>query len=75
MNIPKRIAKKIKKLGNLIPILFQSKWVDRGREREKKNLVPGSVPTLAGLPFPKNTAKIFKKLENIILTQFLYKLG
>ena len=34
--IPKKIAKKLKKLKNLSPILFLAKRDEIGREREKK---------------------------------------
>ena len=57
----KKIAKKFKKLENIIPALFLSKpgW-DRPRKR-KKNLVLNSVPTRPGLENSKNIAKKFKK--------------
>ena len=43
--IPKKIEKKIKKLKNLFPALFLAKTDEIGREREKKILLPNSVPT------------------------------
>ena len=46
-----------------------------GQEREKKNLVPNTVPTQPGLENSKKIAKIFKKLKNIILSIFLSKPG
>ena len=46
--IPKKIAKKFKKLKNFFPALFLAKtgWV--GRESVKNILVPNSVPTRPG---------------------------
>ena len=59
-NIPKKIAKKFKKLKNIIPAIFLSKpGRDRPGKREKKNLVPNSVPTRPGL---KNSKKNSKKI-------------
>ena len=36
-----------------------------GQEREKKILVPNSVPTRAGLPFQKKKAKKLKNFDAI----------
>ena len=46
MKIPKKNRKKIQKVKNLFPALFLAKtgW-DGPRKREKKILVPNSVPT------------------------------
>ena len=47
--IPKKIAKKFKKLKNLFPELLLAKTgVDRPKKREKKNFVPIFVPTWPG---------------------------
>ena len=57
--IPKKIAKKIKKLKTSFWYYFQPKWVEIGREREKKNLVPNSVHTRPG---QENSEKNSKKI-------------
>ena len=44
------------------------------REREKKFLVPNSIPNRPDLENSKKTAKKFKKLKNIVLALFLSKL-
>ena len=47
-----------------------------GQEREKKILVPNSVPTRSGLENSKKKAKKFKKLKNVIIPAlFLSKPG
>ena len=54
--IPKKIAKKFKKLKNLFPALYLAKTGDEiGREREKKIIVPNSVYTRSG---QENSEKI-----------------
>ena len=75
--ISKKIAKKIKKLKKKTTFrhYFLPNRDEIGRERKKKFLVPNSVPTRDGLPFPKAKTKKFKKLKNIISTLFLYKPG
>ena len=58
--IPKKIAKKIKKLKTSFWYYFQPKRVEIGRER-KKNLVPNSVHTRPGKEnYEKNSRKIQK---------------
>ena len=46
--IPKKIGKKFEKLKTSFWHLFQPKRDEMGREKEKKNLVPNSVPTQPG---------------------------
>ena len=59
--IPKKIAKKLKKLKNLFPAFFLSKtgW-DRLRKRKKKILVPNSVQTWRR---QENSEKNSKKIQ------------
>ena len=60
--IPKKIAKKIKKLKTSFWYYFQPKRVDMGREKEKKILVPNSVHTQ---PRQENSEKNTKKIQTI----------
>ena len=65
--IPKKIAKKFKKLKNFILALFLSKpRLDRPRKK-KKIFVSNSKPTRQGLENSKKIAKKFEKLKNFIL--------
>ena len=74
--IPKKIAKKFKKLKNLFPVLFLAKTgQDRPRKREKKNLVPNSVHTQPGQEYYEKNTKKFKKLKNLFRALFLSKTG
>ena len=70
------MAKKLKKLKNLFPVLYLAKtgW-DRPRTREKK-FSPEfySYPTRAR-KFKKKKAKKIKKLKNLFLALFLAKMG
>ena len=45
----KKIAKKFKKLKNIIPTLYLSKPAPDRPRKEKKRIVPTSVPTRSGL--------------------------
>ena len=77
MKIPKKIAKKLKKLKNTIPSFsFNPNWDEIGRERGKKNFSPEflSYSTLAR-KFRKKIAKKFEKLINLFSTLFLSKTG
>ena len=71
--IPKKIAKKFKKLKNIFPALFLAKtgW-DKSRKWEK-NLVPNSVHTQPGQQnYEKNSKKIQKikkRLSGVIFSQ------
>ena len=72
--IPKKIAKKLKKLKNLFRHYF---WTTRdgiGREREKKILLPNSVDTR---PWLENFEKKSKKIEKIKkpLSEFIFSLN
>ena len=60
--IPKKIAKKLKKLKNLFRHYFQPKRDEIGREREKKILLPISVHTR---PRQENFKKKSQKIEKI----------
>ena len=62
-NSEKKIAKKFKKLKNLIPALFPGKtgW-DRPRKKKKKILVANSVYTLPG---QENSERSSKKIQKI----------
>ena len=63
MKIPKKIAKKFKKIKkNLFPALFVAKTDDIGRESEKKILVPNSAHTR---PRQENSEKICKNIQKI----------
>ena len=76
MKIPKKIAKKFKKLKNLFPliILYKTGW-DRLRKR-KKNLVPNSIHIQPG---QENSEKIrgkkIKKLKILFSALVLAKTG
>ena len=61
--IPKKIGKKFKKLKkkNYFTQNLQPKWDEIGREREKKILVPNSVPTKPGKENSKKILKIRKQ--------------
>ena len=49
---------------------FYPKWVEGGREREKKNLVPNSVHTRPGYEnSERNGQKIKKTLSGIVLAK------
>ena len=70
--IPKKIAKKFKKLKNLFPELFLAKTgVDRPKNREKKILPRFSFIIGLGKKIPKKIAKKFKKLKNLFPALFL----
>ena len=60
--IPKKIAKKIKKLKNLfLELLLAITGVDRPKKRERKNFVPIYVLTQPGEEnYEKNSKKIQK---------------
>ena len=65
----KKIAKKLKKLKNLFPVLFLAK-TGRYKLREKKNLVQNSVHTRPGQENSEKNSKKFKKtLYGIIFIQ------
>ena len=68
--IPKKIAKKFKKLNKLIPTLFQSKEGWRKPRKREKNFSPEfrSYSTRAR-KFQKNRKKIQKPLSGIISIQ------
>ena len=77
MKIPKKIAKKLKKLKNTIPSFsFNPNWDEIGRERGKKKFCPEfrSYMTRAK-KFKEKIAKKFKKLKNIIPSLFQSKPG
>ena len=57
--IPKKIAKKLKKLKNLFPTLFLAKRDEIGREKGKKIILPNSVRTRPRL---ENSEKNDKKI-------------
>ena len=75
--IPKKIAKKIKKLQNHFPALFIAKMGgDMPKKRKKKNFNPEFCSYLAwGRKFRKKIAKKFKKLKNLFPALFLAKMG
>ena len=71
---PKKIAKKFKKLKNIIPTLFLTNWDEIGWEGEEKILVPNSVHAQPGEEnFKKNSKKNNNKkkkpLSGIIFNQ------
>ena len=70
------MAKKLKKLKNLSPILFLAKTgCDRPRKREKNfSHEFRSHPTRAR-KFKKKIAKKFKKLKKLFPALFLAKIG
>ena len=71
-----RIAKKCKKLKNIIMASFQAKTGrDRLRMREKKIFLFRSIPTRPGIGNSKKTAKKFKKLKNIFMASFQARMG
>ena len=72
---PKKNSKKIQKIKTSFRKYFYLIRVNIGWEREKKNLVPNSVPTRPRLESYQKTTKKFKKLKNINLAIFLSKLG
>ena len=61
--IPKKIARKFKKLKNLFPEFFQPKRDEIGRERENKILVPNSVLSRPGHENYEKTSKKIKKIK------------
>ena len=69
--IPKKIAKKLKKLKNLFPTLFLAKtgW-DRPRKREKKFTPEFRSYSTQARKFLKKMAKNLKKLKNVFLNLF-----
>ena len=74
--IPKKIAKKFKKLKNLFPALYLAKTgCDKPRKRKKK-----FSPELCSYPtrarkFKQKIGKIIKKLKNFFPALFLAKMG
>ena len=60
--IPKKIAKKLKKTN--FQHYFQTKRDEIGREREKKILVPNSVPTQPKLENSEKNSKKIQKIKN-----------
>ena len=65
----KKNSKKIEKIKKLNSgIISIQNGLREAKIEEKKNLDPNSVPTRAGLPFPKKIAKKFKKLKHVIPT-------
>ena len=60
--IPKKIAKKFKKLKKFFPALFLAKREEIGRESEKKIFVLNSVHTQPG---QENSEKKSKKIQKI----------
>ena len=70
--ITKKIAKKLRKLKKLFPVLFLAKTErDRAIKREKKILVPNSVQTRPGKEnYEKNSKKIQKIKKH--LSGFFY---
>ena len=75
--IPKKIAKKIKKLKNLFPTLFLAQMGgDRPKKRQKKILAPNFVHTWLGEEnSQKKVTKKLKKLKNLFPGLFLAKTG
>ena len=72
--LAREFPKKIKKTS--FRHYFYPNRDEIGRQREKKNLVPNSVPTRPGLEnFKKKIVIKFKKLENFIPELFLFKPG
>jgi len=62
--IPKKIAKKFKKLRNLFLVLCLVKTrLDRLRKGKKKLLVPNSVHTRPGEENSKNNSKKIQRIE------------
>ena len=73
--IPKKLAKKFKKLKNSFRHYFQPKWDEIGGEREKKIVDPNSVHTRPGQENSEKKEKKIKKLKNLFLALFLAKTG
>ena len=63
--IPKKIAKKFENLKTYFRHYFQPKRDGIGREREKKNLDPNSVPTKPGQKIPKKNNKKIQKIKKL----------
>ena len=63
--IPKKIAKKFKKLKTSFWYNFQPKRVEIGREREKKILVPNSVHTRPGQENSQRNSKKIQKIKKL----------
>ena len=71
--IPKKIAKKLKQLKNLIlALFFAKKGLDRLRNRKK---ILSRIPFIldSGKKILKKIAKKLKKLKNLFLALFLVK--
>ena len=68
MKLKKNDKKKFKKLKNIILAIFLSKTGQRQTEKEKKKIVPNSIPTQPKLGHFKKIAKYIQKIETIILT-------
>ena len=63
--IPKKIAKKFKKLKNPFPVLFLAKTgLDQPRKREKK-FSPNSVHTRHGQENSEKNSKKIQKIKNL----------
>ena len=74
--IPKKIAKKFKKLKHLIPALFLAKTgCDRPRKIEKNFSPEFRSYSTPARKFRKKIAKKFLKLKNLVLALFLAKTG
>ena len=58
-------SKKIWKIKNLFPAIFQVKQDGIGRERENKNLDPNSVPTQPELENSKKNSKKIQKIQKL----------
>ena len=61
----KKKAKNFKKLKILFPALFLAKRDKIGRESEKKNLVPNSLPTQPELENSKKKSKKIQKIKKV----------
>ena len=73
--IPKKIAKKFKKLKTPFRNYFSPKWDWIGLESEKKNLVPNSVHTRPGQEISEKNSKKIRNNKNLFLALFLAHTG
>ena len=75
--IPKKIAKKFKKLKNIIMASFQVKtgWVKLWVMQKKKVIVQIHSNPARNMDFQKNSKKWKKKKRNIIVASFQAKTG
>ena len=76
MKIPKKIAKKFKKLKNLFPAIFLSKTgCNRPRKREKNFSAEFRSYSTRLRKFQKKRAKKLKIIKNLFPAIFLAKMG